>query len=353
MNKLTKVGCSALCGSLAAVASAHAGDLTVTGGVDMTWASMSEDVTGNPMGIGSNLTFKGSGELDNGWTFDLTVANTNASAFSAAKVDLGMGGFGTLSVNQGDGNGLGAYDDKMPTAWEESWGGGLNPGVILIGGVGSSMNMQYVTPKVLGTTLTLAYAPEMGASDTADKTVSGAASNSLGKGYDAVIHINPSLGTEILSGLNLYAGAHIAEKTVNNLTLDNDKGEATGQITFDIGPVSLGYGVSGTVTGLEDKDADSSTAPSGYKNHMYGVSFNVNDDLSLSYSYYDSRKEGMASEVQGHEDNRYVEVSSVQVAYTMGGASLRLAKFDAKNSGYSTSASADKEATVLSVGLAF
>jgi len=352
MNKLTKVGCSALCGSLAAISSAHAGDLTVTGGVDMTWISKSEDVTGNPIGIGSNLTFSGSGELDNGWTVDLTIANTNASAFSAAKVDLGMGGFGTLQVNQGDGNGLGAYDDKMPTAWEEAWGGGLNPGVILVGGVGSSQNIQYKTPTILGTTLTLAYAPEMGASDTADKAVA-VGDNTLGRGYDAVIQVNPSLGTEILSGLNLYVGAHLAEKTINNGTLDQDKGEATGQITFDIGPISLGYGVSGTVTGLEDKDQDTSSAPAAYKNHMYGVSFNVNDDLSLSYSYYDSRKEGMEDAAQGLEGNRYVEVASWQVAYTMGGASLRLAKFDAENSGYSTAASADKEATVLSVGLAF
>ena len=39
MNKLTKVGCSALCGSLAAISAANAGDLTVTGGVDMSWIS--------------------------------------------------------------------------------------------------------------------------------------------------------------------------------------------------------------------------------------------------------------------------------------------------------------------------
>ena len=76
MNKLTKVGCSALCGSLAAISAAQAGDITVTGGADMTWISKSNDTTGNPIGIGSNLTFKGSGELDNGWTVDLTIANT-------------------------------------------------------------------------------------------------------------------------------------------------------------------------------------------------------------------------------------------------------------------------------------
>ena len=75
MNKLTKVGCSALCGSLAAIASADAGTLTATGGADLTFTSLSDQVTGNPYGMGSNITFKGSGELDNGWTFDLTIAH--------------------------------------------------------------------------------------------------------------------------------------------------------------------------------------------------------------------------------------------------------------------------------------
>jgi hypothetical protein len=39
MNKLTKVGLSALCGSLASISAANAGELSVTGGVDMTWMS--------------------------------------------------------------------------------------------------------------------------------------------------------------------------------------------------------------------------------------------------------------------------------------------------------------------------
>ena len=37
MNKLTKVGVSALCGSLAAVASANAGTMSVSGTADATW----------------------------------------------------------------------------------------------------------------------------------------------------------------------------------------------------------------------------------------------------------------------------------------------------------------------------
>ena len=348
MNKLTKVGCSALCGSLAAISTANAGELTVTGGVDMSWLSKSESTTGNPIGIGSNLTFKGSGELDNGWTFDLTVANLNANAYSTTVVDIGMGGLGNLKLNQGDGSGLGSYDDMMPTAWEESWGNSINPGVKLVGGVGTSNHIQYTTPVVLGTKIVLAYAPEYGAVDTADKTSSGAANNEIGRAYDAIVHLNPSLGTEILSGLNLYVGASLQEATRKGGTLQQDQGEATGQITYDIGPLSLGYGVSGFATGYK-----SSTNPGYYKNHMYGIAFNVNDDLSISHSYYDTRKEDIANTAAVEEQTRYVEVSTYQVAYSMGGASVRLAQTKADNVGFAIGSSNDQKATVLSVGLAF
>ena len=149
MNKLTKVGLSALCGSLAAVSSANAGDLTVTGGVDMSWVTLDggSSTTGNPIGMGSNLTFKGSGELDNGWTFDLTVAMLNNDAYSNTVVAIDMGGLGKLSVNQGDsGNGIDAFDDKMPTAWEEPWGNALGTGVKLVSGSGPNSNVMYTTP---------------------------------------------------------------------------------------------------------------------------------------------------------------------------------------------------------------
>ena len=66
MNKLNKIGVSALCGSLAAISAANAGEMTVTGGVDMSWISFPKEETGNPIGIGSNVSFAGSGELDNG-----------------------------------------------------------------------------------------------------------------------------------------------------------------------------------------------------------------------------------------------------------------------------------------------
>ena len=70
--------------------------------------------TGNPIGMGSNLTFKGSGELDNGWTFDLTVAMLNQDdTYSNTVVNIDMGSLGKLNINQGDsGNGIDALTTK-------------------------------------------------------------------------------------------------------------------------------------------------------------------------------------------------------------------------------------------------
>ena len=353
MNKLTKIGASALCGSLAAISAANAGDLTVTGGVDMTWTSLKNEVTGNPIGIGSNLTFKGSGELDNGWTFDLTVANLNASAYSATAVNIDMLGLGKLNINQGNsGNGIDAYDDNMPTAWEEPWGAGLGTGVQLVSGVGPNMNIQYTTPKLLGTTIAVAMAPAMGASDTGDKS-NAVTNTSKGKGYDATININPSMGTEVLSGLNLFVGAHYTEIYDKNRTAglnqDDNHYEAVAGITLDIGPISLGGGRSGILTGKSNATTDVDY----YRNNMYGVAFNINDDLSISYGKHESEQNWVNPGSSTAYDAVTMSVTSYQIAYTMGGASFRVAENKVDNAAYQTTADYDKKSRTISVSLAF
>jgi len=349
MNKLTKVGCSALCGSLAAISAANAGALTATGGADLTFTSLGQAVTGQPIGLGSNVTFKGSGELDNGWAIDLTIANANGGAFSAANVTIDMQGLGKFNVNQGNsGNGIAAMDDKMPTAWEEAWGAGASGGVKLVLGSGASQNVMYTTPTALGTTVTLTYAREYGASDVNDKSTKSA-DNINGASYDATLNINPSLGTEILSGLNMYAGASTIERRLaaGGATGSTDAYEAVGGITYDLGPVSLGWMASGLYDGVQ-----TGSVYNGYKNVAYGVAFNVNDDLSISYGKYESRKATYANDiVLGGPDDRNVVVESMQAAYTMGGASFRIADTNVDNNLWS--AGDDRSATTISLGLAF
>jgi len=355
MNKLSKIGFSALCGSLAAISTAHAADLTVTGGADMTWVSKGGTTTGNPLGIGSNFSMKASGELDNGWAHDLTIAFTNAGVYSSTAINLDMGGLGKLNFNQGDsGNGISAFDDKMPTAWEEAWGAGVSTGVRLALGSGASQNVQYTTPTVLGTTITLTYAPQYGAADTADKTTASNGTSNDGS-YDATININPSLGTEILSGLNIFGGAATIEASEKEAPND-DAYEGVAGVTYDIGPLSLGYQVSADYTGYDDNiiSADGNASKTNfYKNFAFGVAFNVNDDLSISYGGWEAKKAGHSDSSVNpvSEDKRTIKVRSIQAAYTMGGASFRIADTQADN--VSWSAGDNQNATTVSVGLAF
>ena len=334
MNKLTKVGLSALCGSLAAVSAAKAGDMTVTGGADMSYVTGANYVTGNPIGMGSNLTFKGSGELDNGWSFDYTVAMLNQDAYSNSVVNIVMGGMGSININQGDsGNGIDAMDDKMPTAWEEPWGNVLGTGVHLVRGVGPEANIQYKSPTIAGITITTAMAHDMGAGNSGDKASSGNASGgSTGRGYDATVNLNPSFGTEILSGLNLFVGAHTTEtyRDTNSANPGNDKHQATAGITFDIGPISLGYQASG----IDPGNNTTTTDVAYYKNNFYGIAFNINDDLSVSYGNHES-EQGFVN--PGATESVLMDVTSYQIAYSMGGASFRYATIDVDNAAYQLS----------------
>jgi len=351
MNKLTKVGCSALCGSLAAISAANAGDLTVTGGVDMSWISLGGGAsdTGNPIGMGSNLTFKGSGELDNGWTYDLTVAHLNQSAYSATALNVTMGGLGKLNINQGDsGNGIDAYDDKMPTAWEETWGAGQGTGVQLVSGVGTSFNVQYTTPKIAGITVALAHAPNQGQVDTNDVSYGGVDSGTTGKAYDATVSLNPTLGTDVLSGLNMFVGASYTEVYKSHASGDqnDNRYEGVAGITLDLGPISIGGARSGILTGK----TVGSTDVDYYRNNMYGIAFNINDDLSVSYGKHESEQNFVNP---GLKEAVTMDISSWQIAYSIGGASIRYADSKVTNRSYQTTTDYDQDARAISVSLAF
>jgi len=353
MNKLTKVGCSALCGSLAAIAGANAGDLTATGSAQTTWVSKGGDVTGNPLGFNSGFSLIGEGELDNGYAYKLTLAHKDAGVWSAASINMDMGGLGSLRIDQGtSGNGIAAMDDKMPTAWEESWGAGLSTGIRgLVVGAGASMNVQYTTPTIAGTTLTLTYAPQHGVTDTAEKTTA-VNNTAAGSAYDATININPSFGTEILSGLNIFGGATTVEYYEGAVT---DTYQAVGGFTYALGPMSIGAQVSGEYTGVDDNKATAVSANNLYKANAFGIAFNVNDNLSVSYGEWESRMSGYTSTsyAQIAEADRTITVESTQVSYSMGGASINLASITAENTFFGTTAIADKKATVISLGLAF
>jgi outer membrane protein OmpU len=338
MNKLTKIGASALCGSLAAISSANAGDLTVTGGVDMSWISLDDEVTGNPMGIGSNMTFSGSGELDNGWSVDLSIAHKNAAAYSNTNVTVGIPGMGDFRISQGvSGSGIDRMDDKTPNVWEEAYGTGLGTGIDTVSGVSGAANIEW-TPEQTpdGLTARISWSPDAAGSGSSDKVSSGVSTSTKKAGYDITLEASSDLlGME---GLSVYGGIASIEQFTNAASTSGDKDETTFGATYAVGSFTLGYQWS-------EEDLGRATGALQYDNTAYGITFNVNDDLSIGYNHYESE--------QDNDTDVTAEATSIQIAYTMGGASIRLAEASADNMKYQTGAAYDRDATTISVSLAF
>jgi hypothetical protein len=346
MNKLTKVGLSALCGSLASVA-ANAGTMEVLGGATATYTSNSKQVTGNPIGMNSALTFKGSGELDNGTAFTLTVTGADQMGYTSGNINIVTPSLGSFKISsRTGGTGLGGYDDKMPTAWEESWGHGMTSGFDFQKGVSSAMNVIWTSPSFMGTKLIAAVAPGGNkAAFSNDKSVGGANTHLQG-GYDLVLDMNPSFGTDFLSGLNVWVGGSETEREgkVSTMNIGNHQ-EVNVGFTYAYGPVTVGLQRMAEFTGEQ-----TGGNVDFYKNMAYGISFNVSDNLSISYGEFESQKNLVSSVA-----NKSVtgETSSFQIAYTMGGMSLKFAESEVTNASYSTASSNDHDGRTIALSLAF
>ena len=338
-NKLTKIGVSALCGSLAAI-SAQAGEMSVSGTATATWTKGSQTTNGNPLGMNSGMTFKGTGELDNGTAVTYTLTHADQAAYSVGSIALATPGLGTFSISHASGgNGIGGYDDKMPTAWEETWGNAIATSVNLQKGVGSSMNIQWASPSMGNTTFKVAFAPRNDGGMVNDKATSGGANSSVEQGIDVVIDSTP------IEGFNLWVGgSKTSRPSLQNGVLQDrgDHHEANVGGVFSLGPVSIGAAKAVEFTG----DTDAGTTEY-YNNTMFGVSFNVNDDLSLSASRLKSQKK------IAQRYSPQMEITSFQAAYSLGGASFKLAKTDSDNTGYSNVTSAQKDAIIMAMTLAF
>ena len=336
MNKLTKIGASALCGSLAGISAANAGDLTVSGGADMTWVSQEKAVVGQPIGLGSNYTFSGSGELENGWDVKLNIQIANGNAYSNSNVTIGLPGLGDIRVDQGvSATGIQRLDDITPNVWEEA-DGGITAGINKIMGTSAGGTIEITPTDAMPDGLTARFAFSKDADsavNAADKGVGGA-SGSLGSGWDLTLEASSELHG--VDGLTLYGGISEISQHQNGAAINGDVEEDVIGIKYAMGSFTAGWQQTNEDTGV--------TATSSYENTSYGVTFNVNDDLSIGYNHTESDK----------ASNSYTaEADSFQVAYTMGGASIRLMEQSVENQTYSSAATADFDATIISLGLAF
>jgi len=359
-NKLTKIGFSALCGSLATIGSVvNAGEIAVTGSAVMTHTQIDGEVTGNPLGMKTNMSFIGSGELDGGQAVELTIAHTDKNVYSAAQISLTTNSLGTFVFSQANGGGIGSYDDNMPRAWEEVWDTGIATSINLEKGVGSSTHINWASPDMgLGTKIKLAWAPDNDGAAVSDKSSSGApGSNTYNNGYDIVLDIAPD------SPINLFAGYSMTEQekttNVNQEKKGGDVEEAVLGLKLSLGPVELGGQASGTAFRPQ-----ASEAVDFYGNSSWGVAINVNDNLSLSYgearsarskrftgTCVDGKDTCVFENSRAQAKNRRMGGDSIQLAYTMGGLGLKIAETNWENAGYGETST--KEARIFALSLAF
>ena len=326
-----------MCGSLAAISAAKVGDLKVSGGADMTWVSNSGVVTGNPLGIGSNYTLSGSGDLDNGWSVGLSIAMANANAYSNTNVTIGIPGIGDIRFDQGvSGTGIQRLDDVTPTVWEEADGAGLSAGINKIMGVSAGTNIEFTAGDIApaGTTIRFAYSKDADSGQANDKATSGD-SSVLGSGWD----ISATATDEFhgIAGLEVYGGFSAVEQFQNNSAYNGDVEEMVLGVKYAMGGFTVGYQITEEETGQ--------TGVLNYENTSYGVTFSVNDDLSIGYAHTESDGDGSSAADP--------EVDSFQASYTMGGATFSVAEVQVDNGSYQNTAAFDTEATVVKLGLAF
>ena len=328
MNKLTKIGVSALCGSLASVAAANAGSMDVTGGASASYTSLSDTVVGNPLGMTTALTFTGNGELDNGSTFKVTIAHKNKAAYSASAIALTTPSIGTFTYDEGGGTGIDRIDDMMPTAWEETDGTGLGTGAITVSGAGGHTDLEWAVGMGLpdGMNIYASFAPRPDASQNTKKGTSGASSVGNGNGWDVVI-----THSGLLDGLNVFAGLSTVEQ---NATLGDLDSEAYG-FTYAIGGATIGY--------QQSSIDNSGTSGTYYDTDAYAVSYSVNDDLTISY--------GITESNTNLADTSDVEAQSFQISYSVGGAAVVFAESDVDNQNYVTGT--NRSGRTVTVTLAF
>ena len=331
MNKLKLVGVSALCGSLAAV-SAQAGEMTVKGGATATYTTKDNAVTGQPLGMATNLTFAGSGELDNGNTFAVNIAHDDQNTWSAADISMTVDGMGTFTFDQGGGTGMDRLDDKMPTAWEESFDAGAGSGIVTVTGVGGGTDIEWAVDGGMlpsGLSAYVSWSPEADGAKVNDKAVGGG-DNGVGYGYDIVLE-----HSGLADGLNVFAGmTHIKSD------FGNDQSVRALGATYAVGSVTVGYQYT--------KDELGRHAYDYYENNAFGISFAINDDLSISYGQHESERSTGAADA-----STTLETTSLQLAYSMGGMSIKAAMSDVDNANYSTAAANDYDVNTLAVSLAF
>ena len=327
MNNLKKIGLTALAASLVST-SVFAGEVTVAGAAKMAVDGYSgtDQNSGKGFSMGNQLTFSGSGELDNGITASIsfvldqgdnetdTTAGAGTAPFDSHSVSISSDALGTLTMHgEGGSNAAAALDTTAAgDIWDNFDNAAETTGAIVATGASGADILVYTLPSMVDAlSLTMSYSPQQ----------SGAASS---MGYAATY-----TGVE---GLSVSYGIADAETGVSTTEADQTVMKAS----YAYGSFTLAY---------SDNDYQTAVASSDQETVSYKVSYTVSDELSISYGTEEITKEG---------DSDEAEFEILTAAYTTGGMTLSATAAESTNAAHDGASKIDdRDYWALSLAFAF
>jgi outer membrane protein OmpU len=319
MNTFKKIGLTALASSLV-VTSAVAGEMSVSGGASIGLKNTTKTASGKSWTMGNQLTFSGSGELDNGMNVSLSfvidqaddsTTTTNArDPFDSHSLTISSDALGTL-VFSGEG-GSSAQSAIDTTAAGDLWNNGSGITAPRAAEAGDN-SMMYTLPTMLDdVTVKASYSP-------------GGAGGASATAY--------SLSYTGVEGLTLDFAQGETE------TVGSQQDHTTIKASYAIGSFTLGYSNTESIY--------SNSASIDEEVSSWQVAYTVSDDLSITYG-----TEEFETEAQAVDE----EMTGLGVSYTTGGVTISANQFNASSVGNSdteTAATGDKERWALSASFAF
>ena len=309
---IKKIGLTALAGSLV-VTSAYAGALSVSGGASIGLKNTSKTATGKSWTMGNQITFSGSGELDNGMNVSLSFVIDQADdtlPFDGHSVTVSSDSLGTLKFS-GEG-GSSAQSAIDTTAAGDLWNNGSNVTAPRASEAGNN-SLYYTLPTIMDDlAIKASYSPG---------GAGGASATAWAVGYTGV------------EGLSVDYG------TGETNTIGTEQDHTTMKVSYAIG--SFTVGMSSTESNYDlaasiDEEVDS-----------WQVAYTISDDMSVTYGI-----DTITTEAQSVDE----EISGLGVSYTTGGVTITANKFEASGQGNSnteSSVTGDYERWTLGASFAF
>ena len=326
MNNFKKIGLTALAASLVSV-SAQAGEMSVAGSASINVEGFSGEQlnAGKGYTMANQLTFTGSGELDNGLTVSLSFVQDNGeSTFDSHSVTVASDTMGTLkfngeggttAANNIDGSAAGDIWDKFDglTNASAQIGNGMATTDSVTATAGDN-SFLYTSPELMeGLTLVGSYAPQ---ASTAETRASG---TGLGVNYTGI------------EGLTLK----FAKADIVNSTKALSGEQTVMYASYAYGPVTVSY---------SNFEGDIDTADKSYELTSAAVSYTVNDELSITYGMEDAEQEGATADA---------EYETLSLSYVTGGMTISAGMHEAENANFGTGSNEDLEKWTLGASFAF